>query len=79
MIAQGFELLACGADGITGKKESIDFAEVLLAIREAVVPFTFCAGVGNSLTTAFMVLKYAKSKQKNRLCYWDGSVFDVFN
>ncbi|WP_291726861.1 mCpol domain-containing protein [Bernardetia sp.] len=79
MIKQGFELLACGADGITGKKETANFELTMANIRKSVLPFTFSAGAGNSLAEAFMALKYAKSKQKNRLCFWDGKTFQIFS
>jgi hypothetical protein len=71
LIANKYEIIFSGADGIICKSENINVQELLEFIREKNSYLSFSIGVGNCLRDSFLALRYAKSNGKNT-----GAVFD---
>lgn len=65
LIANEFEIIFSGADGIICKKNNIEAQDLLDFIRNNVEDITFSIGVGNCLKEAYLALRYAKCNGKN--------------
>jgi len=65
LIAQNCEIIFSGADGIICKNNRIEVDKVLEFIRTNTQCITFSIGVGNSLRSAFLALRYAKANGKD--------------
>src|SRR5262245_23406744 len=68
MKSKGFQVIFCAADGIVckGPASELDtFSYYIKTVGET--QFTFSAGIGNNLQSAFFALKYAKAIGKNKV------------
>lgn len=75
--AEEFEVFFCAADGVAASStlSNIDEAAIFEKITCGVgKDLTFSAGVGSTLSEAYIALLYAKSTGKNRLCRFDSMV-----
>lgn len=71
LVANGFEIIFSGADGIICKRNDIESAEILDFIRKNVQGITFSLGVGKSLRDSYLALRYAKCNGKNICAIYD--------
>lgn len=64
-VEEGLEIIFAGADGIICKGDDINIKELSIFVKKECLPYTFSIGIGDTLKSAFMALRYAKSINKN--------------
>lgn len=62
---KGFEIIFSGADGIICKGNELNIKNLSDFVKKECLPYTFSIGMGDSLKSSFLALRYAKSISKN--------------
>lgn len=71
------EIIFSGADGIIVRGNNLDIKALLKKIRSTDKNFTFSVGIGNSLSDAYIALRYAKSYSKNVAVNVENGQFNI--
>jgi hypothetical protein len=71
LVAEGYEIIFSGADGIICKREKLEVEPLFHLIKNCSREISFSMGVGPSLCDAFLALRYAKSNGKDTAAIHD--------
>ncbi|KJD43876.1 mCpol domain-containing protein [Paenibacillus terrae] len=65
LVAEGYEIIFSGADGIICKKKNFEVQPLFHLVKNCSKEISFSMGVSPSLCDAFLALRYAKSNGKD--------------
>lgn len=65
LVQEGFEIIFSGADGIICKGNEVNIKNLSNFVKKECLPYTFSIGIGDTLKSSFLALRYAKSISKN--------------
>jgi hypothetical protein len=65
LVQEGFEIIFSGADGIICKGNEVNIKNLSSFVKKECLPYTFSIGIGDTLKSSFLALRYAKSISKN--------------
>lgn len=65
LAQEGFEIIFSGADGIICKGNEVNIKNLSNFVKKECLPYTFSIGIGDTLKSSFLALRYAKSISKN--------------
>lgn len=71
------EIILSAADGIVCSGPQVNLEGLIEYIRAHTSTLTFSIGQGDSLSHAYMALRYAKAKGKDMACVFDGGVYRI--
>ncbi|MEH2298048.1 MAG: mCpol domain-containing protein [Nostoc sp.] len=65
LVQERLEIIFSGADGIICKGHEVNIKNLSDFVKKECLPYTFSIGIGDTLKSSFLALRYAKSISKN--------------